>query len=150
MGYSFERIKRIICLRLVEHFPLLNGKKRAVLAKMGGGVKVKDENCTFIGEGVIFDSLYPANIEIGAHVHVTMGCIFLTHSLDTSISHGIVWKQSRIKIGEYAFIGARTIICSNVEIGENSIIGAGSVVTKNIPPNEIWAGNPARFIKKRK
>ena len=149
MGYSFERIKRIICLRLVEHFPLLNGKKRAVLAKMGG-VKVKDENCTFIGEGVIFDSLYPANIEIGAHVHVTMGCIFLTHSLDTSISHGIVWKQSRIKIGEYAFIGARTIICSNVEIGENSIIGAGSVVTKNIPPNEIWAGNPARFIKKRK
>lgn len=24
MGYSFERIKRIICLRLVEHFPLLN------------------------------------------------------------------------------------------------------------------------------
>ena len=111
---------------------------------------MKDENCTFIGEGVIFDSLYPANIEIGAHVHVTMGCIFLTHSLDTSISNGIVWKQSRIKIGEYAFIGARTIICSNVEIGENSIIGAGSVVTKNIPPNEIWAGNPARFIKKRK
>ena len=115
-----------------------------------GEIKVKDVNCTFIGEGVIFDSLYPANIEIGAHVHVTMGCIFLTHSLDTSISHGIVWKQSRIKIGEYAFIGARTIICSNVEIGENSIIGAGSVVTKNIPPNEIWAGNPARFIKKRK
>ena len=115
-----------------------------------GGVKMRDENCTFIGEGVIFDSLYPANIEIGAHVHVTMGCIFLTHSLDTSISHGIVWKQSRIKLGEYAFIGARTIICSNVEIGENSIIGAGSVVTKNIPPNEIWAGNPARFIKKRK
>ena len=149
MGYSFERIKRIICLRLVEHFPLLNGKKRAVLAKMGG-IKVKGVNCTFIGEGVIFDSLYPANIEIGAHVLVTMGCIFLTHSLDTSISHGIVWKQSRIKIGEYAFIGARTIICSNVEIGENSIIGAGSVVTKNIPPNEIWAGNPARFIKKRK
>lgn len=37
MGYSFKRIKRIVCLRLVEHFPLLNGRKRAVLAKMGGG-----------------------------------------------------------------------------------------------------------------
>ncbi len=79
-----------------------------------------------------------------------MGCILLTHSLDTTNPHGVIWKQSRIKIGEYAFIGARTIICSNVEIGENSIVGAGSVVTKNIPPNEIWAGNPAKFIKRRK
>ena len=37
MGYSFERIKRIICLRLVEHFPLLNGRKRAVSDGLGGG-----------------------------------------------------------------------------------------------------------------
>lgn len=29
------------------------------------------------------------------------------------------------------------------------IVGAGSVVTKNIPDGEIWAGSPARFIKKR-
>jgi serine acetyltransferase len=25
----------------------------------------------------------------------------------------------------------------------------GSVVTHDIPPYEIWAGNPARFIRKR-
>ena len=41
------------------------------------------------------------------------------------------------------------IICSDVEIGDNSIIGAGSIVTKNVPPNQIWAGNPAKFIKER-
>lgn len=30
------------------------------------------------------------------------------------------------------------------------IIGAGSVVTHNIPDYEVWAGNPAHFIKSRK
>ena len=29
------------------------------------------------------------------------------------------------------------------------MIGGGSVVTKNVGPYEIWAGNPARCIRKR-
>ena len=33
-------------------------------------------------------------------------------------------------------------------MGSGSVIGAGSVVTKDIPPGEIWAGNPACFLRK--
>lgn len=51
-------------------------------------------------------------------------------------------------IEDNVFIGARCIILKGVTIGENSIVGAGSVVTKSIPANEIWAGNPAKFIRK--
>ena len=53
-----------------------------------------------------------------------------------------------VEIKEGAFIGAFTIILKSVTIGEHSVISAGSVVTKNIPPNEVWGGNPAKFIKK--
>ncbi len=61
-------------------------------------------------------------------------------------------KQSAIKlpviIEDNVFIGAHSTILKGVTIGKNSIIGACSVVTKNIPKNEIWAGNPAKFIRK--
>lgn len=59
---------------------------------------------------------------------------------------GVKTKPIHIKCG--AFIGGHSIILKGVTIGEHSIVGAGSVVTKSIPDNEIWAGNPARFVKK--
>lgn len=57
-------------------------------------------------------------------------------------------KSAAIKIERGAFIGACSIILKGVTIGERAVIGAGSVVTKNIPADEVWAGNPAKFIKK--
>lgn len=55
--------------------------------------------------------------------------------------------EKSVVIKDNAFIGAHSIILKGVTIGENSIIGAGSVVTKSVPNNQIWAGNPAKFIR---
>ena len=52
-----------------------------------------------------------------------------------------------VVVKDNVFIGAQSTILKGVTIGHNSIIGAGSLVAKNIPSNEIWAGNPAKFIK---
>jgi acetyltransferase-like isoleucine patch superfamily enzyme len=57
-------------------------------------------------------------------------------------------KRASVVIGDNVFLGMNSIVLKGVTIGENSIIAAGSVVTKNVPANEIWGGNPARFIKK--
>lgn len=127
----------------------MNARSRAICAKMGG-VKIDDPHVCFIGDGVILDSLYPENIIIHKHVHITMNSIVLTHYLDTSFSGiGIRYKKGTVELCDYCFIGANTVICNAVRIGKNSIVGAGSVVTKDIPDNEIWAGNPARFLRKR-
>jgi acetyltransferase-like isoleucine patch superfamily enzyme len=58
------------------------------------------------------------------------------------------YKSKPIVIRQGAFIGASTIILKGVEIGERSVVGAGSVVTRSIGPDELWAGNPAVFIRK--
>ena len=96
------------------------------------------------------------SISIGNHVLIGGNCkIWDTdfHSLDAVIRTGDndnQIKTSPIVIKDYVFIGSGTVILKGVTIGENTIVGAGSVVTKNIPENEIWAGNPACFIKRNK
>ena len=57
-------------------------------------------------------------------------------------------KSEPVVIQEGAFIGARSIILKGVTVGKHAVVGAGSVVTRNIPENEIWAGNPAVFIRR--
>lgn len=52
-------------------------------------------------------------------------------------------------IGNDVWIGNRALILQGVTIGDGAVVGAGSVVTKDIPPYEIWAGNPAKCIRKR-
>ena len=95
-------------------------------------------------------------IIIGSYVNIGAGCMIMDSNF-----HSTNWqdrldrkkdvKNSRtapVTIGNVVFIGARSIICKGVTIGDHSMIAAGSVVVKDIPANEMWGGNPAKFIKK--
>ena len=95
-----------------------------------------------------------ADITIGNNVKIGGGTYIYTsdfHSLDPAVRASTQDMEQRhsasVVIQDNVFIGAHCIILKGVEIGENSIIGAGSVLTKNVPSNQIWAGNPAKFIK---
>ena len=59
-----------------------------------------------------------------------------------------VGKTKPIVLKDNVWIGDSAIICKGVTIGENSIIGAGSVVSKDVPANSVFAGNPAKLVKK--
>ncbi|WP_295103020.1 acyltransferase [uncultured Candidatus Kuenenia sp.] len=75
------------------------------------------------------------------------------HSLDptirlTALDKGVNIKTGTIHIKKNAFIGGGAVILKGVTIGENSVIGAYSLVSADVPANEIWGGNPAKFIRK--
>lgn len=57
-------------------------------------------------------------------------------------------RTQPVIIGNDVFIGAGSYILKGTIIGDCSVIGAGSVVCGHVPSGEIWAGNPAKFIKR--
>lgn len=109
-----------------------------------GGVNL-GEPC-FVGSHVSFDSLRPDLITIGKGCCITSGTKIITHFLNPDED---VMYYGEVKIGEHVFIGMNVLIVNAVSIGDLAVVGAGSVVLKDIPAGEIWAGNPARFIRKR-
>ena len=96
------------------------------------------------------------SIEIGDNVMIGGGVTIIDsdfHSLDyhdwfterdekNMQSHPVV-------IGNNVFLGMNSVILKGVHIGDGAVIAAGSIVSSNVPSNEIWGGNPSRFIKKR-
>lgn len=138
---KFSRIRKLIFLHL-QHLPMPSLKWRPLICKWGG-VNIKNYKTTFIGERVIFDTNYPEDIIID-DACITTGCVLLTHFRDTKKKRFV---RGQIIIKKGAYIGCNTIICKPVTIGENAVVGAGSIVVKDIPANQVWAGNPARYIK---
>lgn len=52
-------------------------------------------------------------------------------------------KHIGATISKGVTIGANATIMGNIQIGEYAFIGAGSVLTKNVPAYQVWYGNPA-------
>jgi len=108
------------------------------------------------------------NCKISSHTFICEG---VTIEDDCFVGHGVVfindrypravnaeglpegegdWKNRfiRTRVGRRASIGSHATIMGGVSIGAGVLIGAGSVVVCDIPTGEIWAGNPARFLRR--
>ena len=141
-----------------DNFAMNNGAKGNPIGSFRRCTFVVDRGATLtIGDNVgISQAALVCHKSITILNNVKIGggtCIYDTdfHSLDPQIRAGSDDIRHRaekpVLIKSNAFIGAHCIILKGVTIGENSIVGAGSVVTKSVPDNQIWAGNPARFIR---
>ena len=94
-------------------------------------------------------------ISIGNHVKIGINTVIYDtdfHSLDARMRNSYPERLDGVKtkpviIRDGAFIGGHSTILKGVTIGKNSIVGAGSVVFEDVPDEQVWAGNPARYIR---
>lgn len=93
-------------------------------------------------------------IVIGNHVNIGVNCIIYDTDMHSINYEGRIHiteeyiETKPVVISDGAWICGHCIILKGVTIGERSVIGAGFVVTHDVPNDELWAGNPAKFIKK--
>jgi acetyltransferase-like isoleucine patch superfamily enzyme len=90
-----------------------------------------------------------AGLTIGDNVSVSPECYLLSLGHDPQ-APDFRAVPGPVAIGDYAWLGARSMVLPGVVLGEGAIVGAGAVVTKSQPPYAIVAGIPARPIGERK
>ena len=94
--------------------------------RIGNNVNIQD--------GAVLHTLYEKSVvEIGDYV---------------SVGHNVAIHGA--KINDYALIGMGATLLDHAVVGEGAIVAAGSLVLANtiIEPHTLWAGVPARFVKK--
>lgn len=108
------------------------------------GADCKISSHTFICEGV----------RIGDGVFIGHNVTFINDKYpravnpDGSLQTEADWAVEPTRIGDRASVGSSVTVLCGVDIGAGAMIGAGSVVTRSVPAGELWAGNPARFLRK--
>jgi sugar O-acyltransferase (sialic acid O-acetyltransferase NeuD family) len=87
-----------------------------------------------IGKNCIINTqaIIEHDAEIGNYCHISTN----------SVINGCV------KVGDRCFIASSTMAYQCVEIADDIIVGGYSVVTKNLTIAGIYAGNPAKLLKK--
>ncbi len=111
-------------------------------AEIGADCKISSHS--FICEGVkIRDRVF-----IGHNVTFTNDKYPRATNPDGGLQTEADWQVIETVVEAGASIGSSSTLLCGITIGANAIIGAGSVVTKSVPAGEIWAGNPAAFLRR--
>ena len=93
------------------------------------------------------------NCRIQGSVYIADGCkigddVFIgpnaTLTNDRYPPSGGIWNP--VVVEDKVVIGANVVVVANVTLHSGCIIAAGAVVTKDVPSDELWAGNPAKFL----
>jgi acetyltransferase-like isoleucine patch superfamily enzyme len=133
--------------------------------EVGAGVDIQSyillKKGTKIGNGCYVDSYFRSSGDnsIGNNVTLRFGStiarkvfvednVFIAPNVMTVYSLPDGSKSDGTYIKQGAFIGTAVVLAPNISIEEGSVIGANSFINKSITERGVYAGNPAKCIRK--
>ena len=87
-------------------------------------------------------------VNIGSNCFISHGVMFINDLANKGKINRNPKSFKKTTIGNNVVIGSNATILP-VKINNNVIVGAGAVVTKNLLKKGIYAGNPAKLLKKK-
>lgn len=166
MGYVIKYILLNVLGPLVPHPKLRSHYLRLLGVKIGRRVRIENvrfiqiqgrisnlqcADDVFIGSGVTID--LSARLSLGLRSIVSPGCSLITHQ-DFGHFNGNATarlyprKCSPITIGDDVVIGCDSTVLAGTEVESFTVIGARSLLRGHVPGNSLFAGTPARFVRK--
>lgn len=143
--------------------PAIGRRGRAALLSRAGmsvGQALIEPGCYFFGSQVTLGDWAWINhrcyfdardrIVVGESCSLAMEVMLCTstHSFGDTSKRAGPYLSAPISIGSGTWLGTRVIVLPGVTIGPGCIIAAGAVVTTDLEPNGLYAGAPARLVRR--
>ena len=107
---------------------------------------LETDDVATIGPGV--EIYNPGGIYIGHHAILSQDA-FLCGATHNYNKFDFTYIKKKIIIEPYVWICARAVILPGVVCMEGAVLGAAGVASKDLTPWTVYAGNPAKEVKKR-
>lgn len=160
IGYIFSRgFHKIFKLNMIRNSVLDKKAKlcfdvQIVDSSVGRYSYIGEHSCVLCTDIGAFCSIAD-NCVIGGPSHaigfVSTSPVFVRgkNIFSTNLAEKDYSEYVRTIIENDVWIGSGCLIKAGVHIQTGAVIGMGAVLTHDVGPYEIWAGNPARLIRKR-
>ncbi len=159
---KFLPTKDYLCNHVINRMPLLSQRMAAYRAL---GVSIGPEttilmstemqHCedlkigrnTVINQHCLLDGR--GGLIIGNNVNISSHVLLVAGKHDINDGAGFGGSIEPIRIEDYVWLCARTMVLAGVTVGKGAVVAAGAVVTKSVEAHAVVAGVPARKIGER-
>lgn len=121
----------------------------AMLIPMGGFIRL-GFRCRVNPYAVLYGN---GGLTIGDYVRIAAHCVIVPANHGIALDGGLIAEQplskQGIRIGNDVWLGAGVKVLDGAVIGDGCVVGAGAVVRGELEPYGIYAGIPARLVRRR-